>query len=157
MTFSGKDKLFQRDGTHFSSHGANVFVRLLNSRVFKPVAAKSRVQEKSGPSAHLAGTTRKVTAANHASKRKSSKSSPLCLLPTLLVLVQDKFGGSVWLLGGQVHLTLLVDHRRGLSVHQLEILCAQLRGLARRGGATTSATSARHRPTSFRKRVKLPL
>ena len=30
VTFFRKDNLFQRDGTHFSSHGARVFARLLN-------------------------------------------------------------------------------------------------------------------------------
>ena len=33
-TFFGKDNLYQRDGTHFSSHEARVFAWHLNSRFF---------------------------------------------------------------------------------------------------------------------------
>lgn len=54
-TFFGKDNLFQRDGTHFSSHGARVFARLLNSRLYKPVTVGSRDLGGARPSAELAG------------------------------------------------------------------------------------------------------
>lgn len=75
-TFFGKDNLFQRDGTHFSSHGARVFARLLNSRLYKPVAVRSRDPGRAGPSAKLAGAPDGRITAKRAPKGKTQPETP---------------------------------------------------------------------------------
>ena len=80
VTFFRKDNLFQRDGTHFSSHGARVFARLLNKRLFKPVASRSLGLGRAEPRAPLAGPPSKGVTAKRAPPRKPPLRSPLYLL-----------------------------------------------------------------------------
>ena len=113
--FFGKDNIFQRNGTHFSTHGARVFARLLNSRLFKPVAPRSWGQGRAGPSAPPACAPSNGVAAKHDPQGspylKLRLRLPLCLL---LVLLQRQWtyfrasirGGTVWLPGGRIRLTL---------------------------------------------------
>ena len=75
-TFFRKNNLFQRDGTHFSSHGARVFARLLNKRLFKPVASRSWGPERAEPRAPLAGPPSKGATAKRAPPGKPPPESP---------------------------------------------------------------------------------
>ena len=65
-TFFRKDNLFQTDSTHFSSLEASLFARHMKSRLFNPVAARSRGPERAGHSAPLAGASSKGAAAKRA-------------------------------------------------------------------------------------------
>ena len=76
VTFFRKDNIFQRDGTHFSSHGARVFVRLLNKRLFKPVASRSWGPGRAEPRAPLAGPPSKGVTAKRAPPRKPPSEAP---------------------------------------------------------------------------------
>ena len=75
-TFYGRVNLFQRDGTHFSSHGARVFARLLNNRLFKPVASRSWGPGRAEPRAPLAGPPSKGVTAKRAPPRKPPPEAP---------------------------------------------------------------------------------
>ena len=75
-TFFGKDHLFQRDGTHFSSHRARVFARFLNSRLLKPVASRFWGPGRAEPSAPPAGAPSKGVTAKHAPPRKPPPEAP---------------------------------------------------------------------------------
>ena len=75
-TFYGRVNLFQRDGTHFSSHGARVFARLLNKRLFKPVASRSWGPGRAEPRAPLAGPPSKGVTAKRAPPRKPPPEAP---------------------------------------------------------------------------------
>ena len=75
-TFFRKDNLFQRDGTHFSSHGARVFARLLKKSLFKPVASRSWGPGRAEPRALLAGPPSKGVTAKHAPPRKHPPEAP---------------------------------------------------------------------------------
>ena len=76
-TFYGRDSLFQRDGTHhFSSHGARVFARLLNKRLFKPVASRSWGPGRAEPRAPLAGPPSEGVTAKRAPPRKPPPEAP---------------------------------------------------------------------------------
>ena len=75
-TFYGRDNLFQRDGTHFSSHGARVFAQLLNKRLFKPVAYRSWGPGRAEPRAPLAGPPSKGVTAKRAPPRKPPPEAP---------------------------------------------------------------------------------
>ena len=68
--------LFQRDGTHFSSHGARVFARLLNMRLYKPVASRSWGPGRAEPRAPLAGPPSKGVTAKRAPPRKAPPEAP---------------------------------------------------------------------------------
>ena len=130
-TFSGKDHLFKRDGTHFSSHGARVFARLLNKRLFKPVASRFWIPRRAEPRAPLAGPPSKGVTAKRAPPRKLPPEAPTKVAavpppsppPQVMDLVLNPhLEVSSLAPGGLARLTLPVDPRRGLAAFQLENL-----------------------------------
>ena len=76
VTFFRRDNLFQRDGTPFSSRGARVFARLLNKRLFKPVASRFWGPGRAEPIAPLAGPPSKGVTAKRAPPGKPPPEAP---------------------------------------------------------------------------------
>ena len=75
-TFYGRDILFQRNGTYFSSHGVRIFAQLLNKRLFNPVASRSWGPGRAEPRAPLAGPPSKGVTAKRAPPRKPPPEAP---------------------------------------------------------------------------------